>query len=374
MYRNDVHISELILTGLRKSLTSDGTVTWQIEDLEKVFSQVCLSAPGQITVFLDGLDEMEIQPGTSHLDFILFFLRTMKPAQPDSPSSPRLCFSSRPIPSVENWWKGHPHPQLCMQDENRNDISRYVQSEMDELRQRYELQLDLDSIGQGIIDKANGVFLWVVLVMRQVLSDVQCATQYELQQSLEVILLELIELYRYMMSKIDERIKPKALQMIQLVLFAYRPLILAEFRMAISAMHVPRPDSLTAMISDTDIIQTDSAMSRRIHAFTGGLLEVGPVLYTDIEMDIEYRFVQVIHQSVLDFFLEHDGLLILEDDGHGDFKREAHKQLLEACLNMISMAANSDDTVIGMPREELPFWNYTGDKWYFHAAECTVEI
>ena len=392
--RNDPHISQLISAGLKECRTSHGQlISWHIDALKSIFLRACSAASGQIIVFLDGLDEMEIHNDMTHLSILLFFLRVAESGPPGIPKL-RLCFSSRELIPVKNWWRTHPYPHLYLQDENESDIRRYVRNRTEDLRQECQLAIDLDYIGQWIMMKADGVFLWVVLVMKEITeqsAEFSCATRGELMKRLADIPQELVGLYRRMLGHVKDQNKLKTLQMMLLVLFASRPLRLKDFRMAISAIHGPVLLSFAEMDSHPDIVQDDSRMADRIQNFTGGLLEIGSPTGKpyDREAVSGNCVVQVIHQSVLDFCFDHGGLLALIPGNLvpgsqldiKDVVRCGHMQLLDACLNLISMAANSNNAMKEMPShvksakgmENPPFWDYAVNEWPFHTKQCAVD-
>jgi hypothetical protein len=112
----------------------------------------------KLCLFIDGLDEydgLEVDIARLFKDVVL---------SPDV----KVCVSSRPHVPFEDAFSTR--PQLRLQDLTHRDLTRYVKDRLvhDEMmlalaeqepRQCQELVLE-------IADKAQGVFLWVVLVVR----------------------------------------------------------------------------------------------------------------------------------------------------------------------------------------------------------------
>jgi hypothetical protein len=133
---------------------------WTHEKLRAAIRSVAQSRDcgrRKICLFIDGLDEFQ----GNHLELVNLVT--------DLAANPRLklCVSSRPwnvfIKAFEM-----SVPNLCLQDLTQSDIKHYVRTEI----QTYCAVIDQDvkDLIDEIVTKAEGVFLWVVLVVRSIIS------------------------------------------------------------------------------------------------------------------------------------------------------------------------------------------------------------
>jgi hypothetical protein len=144
-----------------KNSTHDFESTpWTHEKLRAAIRSVAQSRDcgrRKICLFIDGLDEFQ----GNHLELVNLVT--------DLATNPRLklCVSSRPwnvfIKAFEM-----SVPNLCLQDLTQSDIKHYVRTEI----QTYCAVIDQDvkDLIDEIVTKAEGVFLWVVLVVRSIIS------------------------------------------------------------------------------------------------------------------------------------------------------------------------------------------------------------
>ena len=117
--------------------------------------------PIRFAFFLDGLDEYSGDP-----EELIKIIQTLA-----SSENVKLCASSRPWNIFERAFGGNDQQKLYMQQLTHGDISRFVWDKIG-TDDHFQQLLDEDERAQDIIDeivsRANGVFLWVYLVERQV--------------------------------------------------------------------------------------------------------------------------------------------------------------------------------------------------------------
>jgi hypothetical protein len=122
-------------------------------------------------IFIDGLDEYGgpgLGSGETDLDLVLQ-LKTLS-------SSPcvKLCLSSRP----RNVFKGHfptngPH-HITLHDHTTKDIEQLVESRIERVQGLFSIEsADLRKSKQIIVERSSGVFLWVVLVVRELIDGLE---------------------------------------------------------------------------------------------------------------------------------------------------------------------------------------------------------
>ena len=339
-----------ILKEYQRKSETQGRIKWELEDLKRIFSSLkCSTEMAHIFIFIDALDEMKGTPGNLVHDVVSLLERTINSSrESESRESPifSICFASRPIQSVDQWWPAE-YVRFSMQEENAADIKKYVEDILDPF-QNLNPTVDLKSYGAMIIKKADGVFLWVRLVVEGLLDDLEGATPNDLSERLREVPQELSDVYSRMVQDMQPKRRPEILNMLRLALFSTQPLRLSDFRMALATGSDRPPKSFKQLELSTTYIRTDKQMESRLRNFSAGLLEVknGLVVRRDEKTKrwIEERgdAVQVIHQSVIDFFLEEAGLRFLQDGQKETWFLEAHEYLLWSCINTIILAANSE--------------------------------
>ncbi|RKL18461.1 hypothetical protein BFJ70_g14332 [Fusarium oxysporum] len=141
-----------------------GPPEWTIEELRDSVRQVVFETKSthRLAVLIDGLDEYEgdLKNLTSFVQQLHFHERI------------KLCISSRPWNVFRDEFKVY--PSLRMELFTRPDIEKYVHGRMKTSSAFEELRIvDPDSVEKlefGTIEKAEGVFLWVVLVVEKLIT------------------------------------------------------------------------------------------------------------------------------------------------------------------------------------------------------------
>ena len=143
---------------------------WTIRALKDGFQKLLeeTKASVKVCLFVDGLDEFE--GGDTARTGIITLFKTAS-CHPHI----KICISSRPWLIFEDAVKIR--PSLLLQDLTDNDIRNYVQSELvdDErfVKLRESEPKSCAELAANIVDKAQGVFLWVRLVVMDLLQGLQ---------------------------------------------------------------------------------------------------------------------------------------------------------------------------------------------------------
>ena len=160
--------------------------------LSKVLNAV-INTGTYFCFFIDGLDEFE-----GDADALRDITTTLC-----SYENTKVCASSRPEPAFIHFFATC--PQLRLQDLTRNDIASYVRDRLSRDLPNPEVPLALSLIGQ-IVSKASGVFLWVRIVVQNILSGLRNGnTISELQRSLDDVPQGLEELYTHMLATVSKQ-------------------------------------------------------------------------------------------------------------------------------------------------------------------------
>ncbi|KAF4442238.1 SERAC1 protein [Fusarium austroafricanum] len=125
-----------------------------------------------VCFFVDALDEHDKEE-TSTAKSIVEFLRKLVSNEPRGRGVFKVCVASRPDNEFEN--ELHQCPGFCMEDCTKDDIDRYVFGRINSHREaevsgrpKEEREL-LHTICRTIVDNARGLFIWIRLVVDQVL-------------------------------------------------------------------------------------------------------------------------------------------------------------------------------------------------------------
>lgn len=168
-----------------------------------------------ICLFIDGLDEFEGNDDQNDRQYLIELFRILA----SSPSI-KVCLSSRPLLIFEESFRES--PGLRLQDLTSGDIRRFVTDRLsndprmrqiaeNESSQRHDFEKE-------ICNKAQGVFLWVKLVVRSLLDGVGNSDRLaDLRARLDALPADLEELYHHMMAKIEKIYLEGASQVFQLV-------------------------------------------------------------------------------------------------------------------------------------------------------------
>lgn len=172
--------------------------TWTRSRLIKSF-KLCLStfenADISVRIFLDGLDES----GPDAID-ILELLSDLSQQN----KMLKVCISSRPEQLLFEELSNY--PKLRLHDLNARDIHKVIQEDFVENPKVIRLVHGKDKLAaqltETLIDKAQGVFLWVSLAIRSLLRGLACRDSIQiLEARLEQLPDDLDDLYSRMLSR-----------------------------------------------------------------------------------------------------------------------------------------------------------------------------
>lgn len=297
--------------------------SWSLRELEDGFDRLIRQTefPLKLCLFIDGLDEFD-----GDMDKLCMLFRD---ASLSNPERIKMCLSSRPWVQFQTCFEGC--ASLRLQDLTFSDISMYIR---DNFRQnqafrRLETQ-DAESTSalmREIVDRADGVFLWVEVVVKQLLRGANNRDSIsQLWKRLNSFPRELYPLYETIMSQIEPIYLDWASKAFQ-IMRASQALSSDPFRKCSnstrSSSSTTNGDSGTSPLtiaalflaleeeSDIDVIRpmTDGQVDMicedtQIHltARCAGLLEVGEAM-GDIRQDSQIRYM---HRTARDFLEQND--------------------------------------------------------------------
>ncbi|EFQ28310.1 uncharacterized protein GLRG_03454 [Colletotrichum graminicola M1.001] len=237
------------------------------------------------TCFVDALDECDEQ----QVRTMVQDLEELADESKEKGQVLRICFSSRHYPYI-NIRHGI-HLTLDGQSGHVNDLNNYVRSRLDIKDPKLVNELQ----GQ-ILEKAAGVFLWVILVV-EISNKENGRGRLALKKRLEAIPDELSELFKNILRR-DNQNMEQLLLCVLWILLAKRPLRPKEFYHALWSGLSPQ-----GLVDDEvpDVTSQDSGdtFTSCVVSYSKGLAEI-----TKSNQPV----VQFIHKSVRDFLVKDKGL------------------------------------------------------------------
>lgn len=233
---------------------------------------------------------------------------------------------------------------IRLQDQTKADIARFADSFLKYL----EFSSFLKQATEYIVENAQGVFLWVQLVKREMLAydEAGRCAEKDIFEFLKSLPTELEELYQSMLSKMGRNRADirDGIRMFQLVLFARRPLSAKEL---LHALAIPGERGAEFTISN-DSFRNSIPPERRITHCGGNFLEIRQSLDTttyensttsEITKAAGSGSVQVMHQTVREFFLRSDGFATTSDFRMNE--RDAHICISITCIRYLRLCASN---------------------------------
>jgi hypothetical protein len=313
---------------------------WREMELQHIFQSIFSDSSEQKTlVFIDALDECDME---SFRRQVSFWYRITESTR----NNMKVCISSRHSPNVGTGLS----PIITVEGSNSHDIALYVER---------RLQLGMTTAGperetlrDNLLAKSSGIFLWVKLMLDDILAkwDDGKGIRFLLKQ-LEVVPAGLADLYSYMIASLE---RPLALRFFQWAILAVKPLRLHEWHHIMAFIREPTPSSLREWRSSDNFTETDEQLEKIIKSVSRGLVEVKSIIdepqgenldfmsvragagSLDLERG-ETRVVQVIHESVREFFIRGAGFKRLEywiESGHIG---RGHIDIMNTCLDYINI-------------------------------------
>lgn len=173
---------------------------WSEKSLQKCLLDLCQNSTKAICFFIDGVDELSRKDDLQDL-FDLIDEIAKKPGC-------KICASGRPEIRILKHFRSR--NRMRLQDLTRNDIHRYVHGELSRHfhnRDQHNRENDLLSQVTTIMcEKAEGVFLWVVYVLRNALEGLLIGDDLDLlYRRIEQMPSEIVQLYSHMWQLHNEK-------------------------------------------------------------------------------------------------------------------------------------------------------------------------
>ncbi|KAF3016413.1 hypothetical protein E8E14_002767 [Neopestalotiopsis sp. 37M] len=264
--------------------TKDADTDWSVEELRTLCLRVISTYERPVCLFLDGLDEVDIQDGVVHLLDLVHELSQSR--------NIKICLSSRPEPLLQKRLSGY--PQLRLQDLNKRDLKSYARDHI-RLPEWTSMNRLSYSLIDSVADRAQGVFLWLVFAINSINKGVEYGDTIDLVNTrLRQLPGDLVEMYKDMWKRTcaDEPLEYRqtAALYFKLMLMHGRnqslikqppfslelfTLVLASTSLADEILHYG--DETPKHISEDRIIQLCQTVKRQLDVYCFGLLELAPL-------------------------------------------------------------------------------------------------
>ncbi|KAF4500410.1 NACHT domain containing protein [Fusarium agapanthi] len=136
-----------------------GPGDWDKDEVQLLVHSYARQPARPFCLFIDGLDEIMDDEGVGVL---IDFLDTLQ----EPPHLVKVCMSSRPESTIRT--RMGRSPDMKMQDLTRNDIKQYARANLEKEVSLTNSSMCIEDLVTDISDKAEGVFLWAVLVTRSI--------------------------------------------------------------------------------------------------------------------------------------------------------------------------------------------------------------
>ncbi|KAH8816957.1 hypothetical protein F5884DRAFT_853390 [Xylogone sp. PMI_703] len=247
---------------------------WSLESLRKAFEAIVQQRQivTRLCLFLDALDEHH-----GDNDHLVGLMRQLVSDADGKFVKIKLCLASRPWDTFVAHFENCPGFKIHLF--MFQDIKNYTSSKLHDSAPKDintgsidpSRQTHLDRLALSISEKAQGVFVWVRIVVQEITRGVGDRTPYfVLEKALDGMPEELEDLYEHTLSRIESHHADEAFVMLQIALCAFAPLQLDTFVNTTShALWGEVPDVNEATLED---------MTQRVISRSGGLLEVVQIL------------------------------------------------------------------------------------------------
>ncbi|UKZ64976.1 uncharacterized protein TrAtP1_006179 [Trichoderma atroviride] len=308
-------------------------------------------------IFVDALDECD-EPGSRE---IAYFFRHLTDAAYSVGVRLDVCLSRRDFPNVLL----RDCPEVRLEKFTRCDIEYYISRQLEIAGFGDNQTMKL--IQREIADKADGIFLWVILVIEKTIKERDNGRNEKyLLREIRRLPAQLNELFTELLdpSKMSKSELRMTLRLYQWAVLSTSPLRLHEWHHILAFIQDEPPTSLAEWKDSIYYTATDEQLVKQLRVISRGLVEVKTHHYdnpdnpSDVEdmrsagagagsLDSssgESRIVQPIHESVRAFFVEGGEWLSKASEIAGytmndivSFCAQGHITLMKCCFQYLAI-------------------------------------
>ncbi|KXH39491.1 pfs domain-containing protein [Colletotrichum salicis] len=271
-------------------------------------SNDCKNCQHPLICFIDALDECDEE----QVREMMTYFEGLVEGAAENNILLKICFSSRPYPNVNVIYG----LKLVIEDQpgHGQDLERYVERNL-----RMSSSQLADNVRSRILEKAAGIFIWVVLVVQVLNREIARGRMSAVESRLDELPAQLSELFRDILTRDKDNVD-ELLLCIQWILFAERPLTRSEFYFAMLSRLPEHQEILAAQ----DLKVTNECMDRYVISSSKGLAET---------LESGFGTIQFIHESVKDFLIKNGGYQELWPGVGANFHSLSHEQLKQLCYS-----------------------------------------
>ncbi|KAL8792379.1 MAG: hypothetical protein Q9195_004992 [Heterodermia aff. obscurata] len=275
----------------------------------------CLQSgfPIAVCMFIDGLDEID---GDYH-----GFLRLVDKLA--NQENVKICLSSRPLLVFEEAFSSA--PSLKLQDLTYDSIRAYAETQLSDLIQRRVDKRDIHRVKNlvgVIVNRANGVFLWAVIAIRDVRDGVRDIVDLdELAQTVDNLPPQLESLFMLMLNRIKPAYQRDAARFLQIALYmplgesrihaGSSPLTLCILYFIHRQINSGDAPIVHDEVATSEIDQACETLRTRLLSHTAGLLDIasrndGACRLHNTKEPLLHSRINFLHRTARDFVHKND--------------------------------------------------------------------
>ncbi|KAI1643517.1 uncharacterized protein F4817DRAFT_349558 [Daldinia loculata] len=193
------------------------------ELLDALISLPSVISPDCLFIFIDGLDEYSGEHGS-----LLEIIKSLAKVR-----NIKLCVASRPWLDFIDAFEDSPW-KLYLQDLTMPDIETYVRDNLESHFRFKQLSIRDEGAAQGLVDKittrAQGVFLWVYLVVKSMIRGlINADSMKDLHRRLDDLPQQLEDFFDRILASIDDFYKTRTARVFLILAHARTPMTLISF-------------------------------------------------------------------------------------------------------------------------------------------------
>ncbi|KAJ0114164.1 hypothetical protein J7T55_007999 [Diaporthe amygdali] len=334
LLKNDDTLYECFVPSFREKqrINQEGNWQWRQSELQEFILFVAKQSRSRpLLLHVDALDECD----KSEVRAVVNFFESLSIHAFPNNGSLRICLSSRHYPSIQ--MKKALELTVEKNPDHETDIAKYIE----EMLRVSDAEMEAE-----IRKRAEGVFLWVVMVVSLLNKAYDEGRTEAMRKTLQDIPDDLERMFSTTLSK-DASDMAETVHMLQWVLLSLRPLKPHELVAAVVRIALPTID----------------VIRRRITTSSKGLVEI---------RQGEPASVQFIHLSVSDFLYRQKRLQILDPTLGSEPVRASHGRLWARCWSCIEQVDTTSTSVQHMRKlkDKDPFLDYAASHILNHAERA----
>lgn len=297
---------------------------WTLEELDDAFVILADQPMSELRfcMFIDGLDEYDGRP-TDIIDRLQLLAKA---------ESVKMCLASRPwTPFRTAFATGNCDGSLLLEKHTKRDIERFVKDLLEKDKRFTRAERTDKRYGlfvHEVIERALGVFLWVFLVVNELLRGLGEQNKLQdLQAKLDTMPSTLESYFKRIFDGIDKAHRIESAKAFLLTTHAVQPLSVTCYRSLEKEHHEPgyALEAAVDPMSSEQLALVQEDVRDRINFLCKDLVEVNEV-FTDQSLDYQVDF---LHRTVKDFLMEKDmhQILVQRATDNNTNKWDAHQAL-----------------------------------------------